>query len=89
MALRLQDCPPELRAKIEAQLAKEDKQKPPKLYAMATFLNGKWTIGPLTTNKVLVDKLVARFNISTTAHAYQTFLSRPPAVTVETQHEPS
>lgn len=83
MTIHLKDCPPALRAKIEAALALEPKQ----WYAMATFLKGEWDVGPLTTDKVLVEKLVGAFNLSSPIQCYQTRIGKPPAVTV--QVEPS
>lgn len=82
MALNLKDCPPALRAKLEAAI-EEQYPTAAKFYAMATFLKGQWTIGPMTDDKALVEKLVANFNVSTPAHCQLTLNGKPPAVTVQ------
>ena len=79
MAIHLKDCPPALRAKIEAALALEPKQ----YFCMAVFLKGKWTLGPMTTDKQLVTKLANAFNQSTPAHCHQLLMGKPAAVVVE------
>lgn len=79
MTLHLKDCPPALRAKIEAALGK---LPPEPNFAMATFLKGEWRIGPITTNEILVLKLVRQFNLSSPANASQTVRGMPPAVCI-------
>ena len=80
MAIRLEDCPPALRAKIEAALALEPKQ----YFAMATFLQGQWTLGPMTTDRRLIEKLVRNFNMSNPQRALALLRGKPVAVVVET-----
>lgn len=83
MPLHLKDCSPALRLKIEAALAAQYPAPPEPQYAMATFLKGKWTLSPITTNKRLVLKLVQTFNLNSGPHAAQTLAGKPPAVIVE------
>lgn len=82
MALHLKDCSPALRAKLEAAL-KEQYPTQPKFFAMATFLKGKWNVGPMTTDRILIEKLVKHFNLNSPAHSAQTLAGKPPAVMVE------
>jgi hypothetical protein len=83
MTLRIEDCPPELQAKLKLALKQQynvvDEEQ---VYAMATFLKGEWSIGPPTYNKRLVSRLTHSFNISTPQHAHQTTIGKPPAIVV-------
>lgn len=79
MAIRIEDCSPALRARIEAALANEP---PGPLFAMATFLGNKWTVGPATDNWVLIDKQVRKFNTSSPQNAHHLLRGKPRAVRV-------
>ncbi len=62
MGLNLKDCPPVLATRILAQLAKEGRHLPTiaTTFAMATFSNHKWTVGPETQNYRLICSIVAK-----------------------------
>jgi hypothetical protein len=85
MAIRLEDCPPALHAAIMKQLAKEGANKPVTTikWAVASRANNKWSIGPATTNRVLVAKLVKQLQCTRPVDAHETSIGNPPAVIVE------
>lgn len=83
MALNLKDFPPALQAKI---LAAMGPLPPEPQYAMATFIQGNWTIGPFTTNRKLIARLVRRHNLMSPVNARRVVLGEPSAVLITT-HE--
>ena len=85
MALNLKDCPPALRAAIEAQLLNEGRHLPQTIvrYAMAYQLGGEWRVGPETENLALVQKQVARMQTRTGPSAYMAVKGTPTAVVVK------
>lgn len=85
MAIHLNDCPPALRAAIEAQLAKEARMLPTTTirYAVATYTDGAWTIGPPTQNLRLVQGIVSRLQLRTGHAARQAAAGQPTAVVVK------
>lgn len=84
MGLKLSECPPHLQAAILAQLAKEGRHLPTvaTMYAVATFRNHKWTVGPETENLRLVSKIVAKLQVQNGHTAYQAMIGNPLAVVV-------
>lgn len=91
MGLKLAECPPLLRAKILAQLAKEDRHLPTAstMYAVATFRNNKWKVGPETENIKLICTIVAKLQRQNGHTAHQCEIGNPLAVVLRlTRTEP-
>ena len=88
MAIHLDDCPPALRAAIEAQLAKEGRGLPVTTitYALATYTDGAWAIGPSTKNLKLVQGIAQRLQLRTGNTARQAAAGQPTAVVVKLTH---
>jgi hypothetical protein len=85
MALNLKDCPPSLRAAIEAQLLKEGRHLPTTIirYAMAYQVAGEWRVGPETEDLELIQRLVGRMQTQTGRTAYLAAKGTPSAVVVK------
>ena len=84
MSLHLQDCAPQLRARIEEQLAKDLHKytRTEVTYALASQILGHWHFGMPTTDQKLVERAVKTMQTRTGAAAYQTSIGNPPAVCV-------
>jgi hypothetical protein len=85
MAIKLDDCPPSLKAAIMRQLEKEGRGLPITIvrYAMAYQVFGEWKVGPETENKALVLKQVSAFQNRSGRNAFLTMGKNPPAVCVK------
>lgn len=85
MAIKLDDCPPHLRAAIMRQLEKEGRGLPQTIvrYALAYQVCGKWVVGPETEDRKLIAKQAASFQTRSGKTAFQTLSGDPPAVVVK------
>lgn len=82
----LDDCTPELRARILAKLKEQEPITTPH-YVGVYRLGTTWQFTSPTTNRKLVERSVRRFNLSSPATTYQTAEGKPSAFMVVYQME--
>jgi hypothetical protein len=85
MSIKIDDCPPSLKAAILKQLEKDNVGKTTNqtLWAVASRASGRWKCGPGTINMKLVQRLVKQLQLQTPLAAYETSKGNPPAVVIE------